>query len=102
MRFTHKPTEMEFFAPDDAPFLVRYDYDAGEEQWFDARAGVGSPGYPASVQLTEVNFGAKWETPDAYPQLDVEAIEHEIMERIDQEAEAFFAEYANRDREAQS
>ena len=76
------PTEMEFFAPDDTPFRVRFDYDRGEEQWFDARAGVGSPGYDPSVSVTEVNFGAGWELPDVYPQLNLEQIEAEIMEKL--------------------
>ena len=71
----------------------------GEDQWFDARAGVGSPGYPPSVEITEVNFGAGWESPDVYPQLNLEACEQELMERLaaleaDEYAAQADAEYA--------
>ena len=30
---------------------VEFDFDRGESQWFDARAGVGSPGYGPSVEI---------------------------------------------------
>ena len=53
MRQPYKPPEHETTI-DDAPAIVRYDYDPGEEQWFDARAGVGSPGYGPSLEITEV------------------------------------------------
>lgn len=91
------PTEMELFEGD-TQFRVRYDYDRGEQQWFDARAGVGSPGYDPSVCITEVNFGAGWESPDAYPQLDFAACEAEVMERLaeleaDEQAARDEAEY---------
>lgn len=90
------PEHYEFFDDEDRPFLVRFDYDEGEEQWFDARAGVGSPGYPASVAVTEVNFGGKWETVETYPQLNIEALEEKVMERITEAEEAAWAEYAER------
>lgn len=75
------PTELELWH-EDAPFRVRFDYDRGEQQWFDARAGVGSPGYDPSVTINEVNFGAGWESPEAYPQLDIAACEQAIMEKL--------------------
>jgi hypothetical protein len=75
------PTEIEMFDGDTA-FRVRFDYDRGEDQWFDARAGVGSPGYDPSVFIIEVNFGAGWESPDTYPQLDLDRCESEVMERL--------------------
>lgn len=31
---------------------VEFDADAGEESWFDHRAGVGSPGFPPSIEIT--------------------------------------------------
>ncbi len=93
------PTEFEFYADDDTPFRVRFDYDRGEEQWFDARAGVGSPGYDPSVEVTEVNFGSGWELPDVYPQLNLPAIEAEIMERLADIEEAEQAERAERERD---
>lgn len=89
------PTEFEVFI-DDAQARVRYDYDLGESQWFDARAGVGSPGYDASVWVTEINFdlGGGWELPDAYPELDFDAVEQQIMDKI---IELESAEQAARD-----
>ena len=75
------PDHFEVYV-DDKPVLVRFGYDPGEAQWFDARAGVGSPGYDPSVCVTEVNFGGAWELPDVYPQLNLAAIEQEISERI--------------------
>ena len=75
------PTEMTLFW-DDTEFRARFDFDRGEQQWFDARAGVGSPGYDPSVSITEVNFGGGWEIPETYPQLDVAACEDEIMQRL--------------------
>ena len=87
------PSELWLFH-EDVPFCVRFDYDRGEDQWFDARAGVGSPGYPACVQINEVNFGGGWELPEKYPQLNIEACEAELMEKLaDLEAD----EHAARD-----
>lgn len=79
---------------EDTEFKARFDYDPGEDQWFDARAGVGSPGCPASVCVTEVDFGKGWELPDAYPQLNLDACEQSIMDEIDKLHEAYWAEYA--------
>ena len=73
---------------------VRYEYDRGEDQWFDARAGVGSPGYPAAAWMTEINFGKGWEDPDVYPQLNRNEIDAEIMDRL---ADLEEAENAARD-----
>lgn len=91
------PTELELWH-DDTPFLVRFDYDRGEASWFDARAGVGSPGYDPFVEITEVNFGSGWESPDAYPQLNLSACESEVMEKLadleaDEQAARDEAEY---------
>ena len=85
------PTELELRDQDDNPFRVRFDYDRGEQQWFDARAGVGSPGYDPSVCITEVNFGGKWESPEVYPQLNIEDCEQEVMDCLyvlEQDAQA--------------
>ena len=83
---------------EDMAFRVRFDYDRGEQQWFDARAGVGSPGYGPSVCITEVNLGSGWEAPDMYPQLNLDACEQEVLERLadleaDEQAERDEAEY---------
>ena len=98
MRYRHtiKPF-LEFETDDGVKFAVRYDYDPGEEQWFDARAGVGSPGHPASVEVTEVSFGENerdWGPPQNFSQVDVARIGEQIMEMIDTEANDFFAAYA--------
>lgn len=86
------PTEIELWHEDIA-FRVRFDYDRGEEQWFDARAGVGSPGHDPCVEITEVNFGAGWEDPGNYPQLDIEQAEDELLQRLcDIEAEEYAAQ----------
>ena len=91
------PTELELWH-EDTPFRVRFDYDRGEQQWFDARAGVGSPGYDPFVEITEVNFGAGWESPDAYPQINLDACEDEVLEKLaaleaDEQAARDEAEY---------
>jgi hypothetical protein len=75
------PTEMLLWS-DETPFCVRFDYDRGEQQWFDAGAGVGSPGYDPSVSITEINFGAGWESPETYPQLHVDTCEQEVLEKL--------------------
>lgn len=82
MKRNHLPTEFVFYTDDDTEFRVRFDYDRGESQWFDAMAGVGSPGYDPCAMVTEVNFGAGWEDPEAYPQLNINQIESEILERL--------------------
>ena len=91
------PNEMELFH-DDTAFRVRFDYDKGERQWFDAKAGVGSPGYDPSVCINEVNFGAGWDSPDNFPQLNMDACESEVMEKLadleaDEQAARDEAEY---------
>ena len=75
------PIEMALWH-EDTNFRVRFDYEPGEAQWFDHRAGVGGPGYDPSVAITEVNFGKGWESPDAYPQLNMTACEQEVMEKL--------------------
>lgn len=75
------PTELEL-THEDAPIQVRFDYSRGEDQWFDARAGVGGPGCDPSVSIVEVNFGQGWQSPDAHPQLDFSALEDEILVKL--------------------
>lgn len=81
------PTEL-MLHHDDVEFRVRFDYNRGEAQWFDARAGVGSPGHDPFVVINEVNFGAGWESPGIYPQLNLEACEVEVLERLAELEEA--------------
>ena len=55
--------------------VVRYEYDPGEEQWFDARQGVGSPGYPPEFSVTEIRAGSEWKSPEDFYPADLAAIE---------------------------
>lgn len=87
------PAYFELFH-NDQPFKAAFDYDEGEEQWFDAKAGVGSPGFPPSVCLNEVDFGKGWESPNNYPDLNVEAVEQQIIGKIADLWDAYWAEYA--------
>ena len=76
------PTEL-IIDVDGLQMHFRYDADPGEDQWFDARAGVGSPGCPPSVMVTEVSLdGVTWNDPEMYPQLNMEVIEQEIMDKL--------------------
>ena len=75
------PTEMELF-DGDTLFRVKFDYDPGERQWFNPSEGVGSPGYPPSVDIYEVNYGGGWESVEAYPMLDLKMHEANVLERI--------------------
>ena len=89
-----KAQEMELCLDDGTDVRVRYDYDRGEEQWFDARAGVGSPGYDAYACVTELSFdGIKWSTPDMHPDIDFDKLDQTLMEKI---AEAEAEEHAAR------
>lgn len=95
------PTEINLMH-EDTSFRVRFDYDRGEPQWFDARAGVGSPGYEGNVSITEVDFGDGWKSPDAFPQLDLDSYETEVMAKLaelesSEQAACAEAEYAQRD-----
>ena len=71
-----------FHDDNDRPIVVRYDFDEGEEQWFDAKAGVGSPGYEASVEICEVLLpGCDWMSSDApLPQVNLSAMRQEILD----------------------
>jgi hypothetical protein len=61
---------------------VRYDYDPGESQWFDHRAGVGGPGCDPWVEISEIKTDDGWRTPDELPEMDLEAVEEALMARI--------------------
>lgn len=79
---------------DDVDLKCYFDFDLGEEQWFDARAGVGSPGYPAYVELVNTE-------PDVnLSPAGVEYVEQEIMDRIDAESREYWESYAESYREA--
>ena len=78
-----KYPEVFDLSDDELSIRVKYDYDRGEQQWFDAKAGVESPGYDPSVCITEVSInGSAWTTPDVYPQIDWDRYEQQVMERL--------------------
>ncbi len=92
------PPHFVAFAPDDSEFWFRADYEPGEDQWFDARSGVGSPGHGPSVEVNEISVdqGATWAAPDAFPHLSTEAMEQQVHDFVRAQAEAFWEEYAER------
>ena len=61
---------------------VRFEYDPGEDQWFDARAGVGSPGYPAEAYITAIDRGNGWEDVESITDLDLNDIEQQVLDKI--------------------
>lgn len=82
--------ERKLFLHDDREVVVRYDYDKGEAQWFDAKAGVGSPGYPAEVVITEIDLGDGFVRFDTcgLPERTRDGLEDALLTKlIDDEAE---------------
>jgi hypothetical protein len=78
---SHKSPEHETTI-DDEVTVVRYDYDPGEEEWFDARAGVGSPGYGPSLEITEIcDEDGNWH-PVTGDELWYSRVEDEIMDAM--------------------
>ena len=86
--------EREMFFSDDSEVIVRYDYDPGESQWFDAKAGVGSPGYNAEVCITEINLGDGFVSIDksGLDDAEIERLEDRLMVDISEEEEKINAE----------
>ena len=86
--------EREMFLSDDREVIVRYDYDPGESQWFDAKAGVGSPGYNAEVCITEINLGNGFVSIDksGLDDAEIERLEDRLMVDIAEEEEKINAE----------
>ena len=62
--------------------LAKFDYDRGEPQWFDARVGYGSPGYPASVEVTSIFIGGVEIDPAILSSETLERIEEQLIEKI--------------------
>jgi hypothetical protein len=77
----------------DVEVKAYFDFDPGEEQWFDGKAGVGSPGYPPSLELDHVEPAMEL-TPE-----EVDAVEQELMGKITEAQNEFWAEYAEAMRE---
>lgn len=87
------PDHIVWEIDDGTEIKVYFEYDPGEDQWFDARAGVGSPGYPPSVEITEVDFGKGRESIEVYPQLNLDAIHVRIVDTLAAVDETDDAEY---------
>ena len=86
MRPPYVQPEFACTTDDGRPAIVRYDADPGEEQWFDARAGVGSPGYPGGVAVTEVKVGdGQWTD-------DLEQFDADWLARIEADIETMLTE----------
>lgn len=75
-------------------FRVMFDYDEGEPERWNGLTGVGNPETPPSLEITAVDFGGGLQSPDAFPQLNIEAIEAECWEHIGRLQEAYWADYA--------
>ena len=73
----------------DADARAWFDYDPGEEQWFDARAGVGSPGYPASLEVYKVEQSGVEVIPTEEEMKD---IDRQISDEINAIYDAQYAE----------
>ena len=79
--------EREMFLSDDRDVIVRYDYSPAENQWFDARAGVGSPGCDAELCITEINLGNGFVSIDksGLDDAEIERLEDRLMVDIAEE-----------------
>jgi hypothetical protein len=87
--------EREMFLSDDREVIVRFDYDPGEDQWFDARAGVGSPGYSAELCITEINLCNGFVSIDqsGLDEAEIERLEDRLMVDIAEEESERNAEF---------
>jgi hypothetical protein len=84
----------------DAELPCRYEYDRGEEQWFDARQGVGSPGYPAGAWVTEVLLVGKWVDVEEFTQDQNDKWDQELMDKLIEYESAINAEQAQAEYDA--
>lgn len=88
------PTELQFtitIDDEDVDINVRFDFNKGEAKWFNHKVGVGGPEVDPSVEITEVNLGDGWKSPDFYKNLPIDHLEElvfekigELMERVDE------------------
>ena len=87
--------EREMFLSDDREVIVRYDYSLEERQWFDARAGVGSPGCDAELCITEINLGNGFVSIDqsGLDDAEIERLEDRLMVDIAEEESERNAEF---------
>jgi hypothetical protein len=67
----------------DQELPCRFDYDPGEDQWFDARQGVGSPGYPASVVVTSVLHLGLWTDVENFTQEQRDKWDQQVSDQLE-------------------
>lgn len=65
----------------DKDLRVYFDYEPAEQQYFNPLVGIGSPGYPACVEIVRI------EPPVILSPEEIEQVEQEIIERIEAELE---------------
>ncbi len=87
--------ERDMYLSDDTVVIVRYDYSPAEDQWFDARAGVGSPGCDAELCITEINLGNGFVSIDksGLDDAEIERLEDRLMVDISEEESERNAEF---------
>ena len=59
---------------------MSFDYDLGEREWFDARAGVGGPEIPPSVEISAVLINGVWVGTELFAKFWVDATEQRLLE----------------------
>ena len=87
--------ERKMYLSDDREVIVRYDYSPAEDQWFDARAGVGSPGCDAELCITEINLGNGFVSIDqsGLDDAEIERLEDRLIVDISEEESERNAEF---------
>jgi hypothetical protein len=66
----------------DQEVRVWFDFDPGEDQWFDARAGVGSPGYPASIDNISLDLDNTTKSDWVLTDAELEDAEQQIWDQL--------------------
>ena len=74
--------------------MVEFDYDRGEPQWFDAKAGVGSPGFPPSVEVVGFELDGEYTSLADIEQQLIDAICAEERETDAVESERYWEQLA--------
>ncbi|MCX8038874.1 MAG: hypothetical protein N3D11_17865 [Candidatus Sumerlaeia bacterium] len=65
------------------PCQVRFEYDPGEDSWFNPFKGGGSPGYPPSAEIVSIAFGNDIELPaHVFSEETLNDVEEFLLEQI--------------------
>jgi len=82
-----KTPERTLYLHDDREVVVRFDYDKGEREWFDHKAGVGGPGSDPKVEITEIDLGDGFVPPNrcGLPERIITGLESQLLDRIQEE-----------------